>query len=85
MNLLKKFTKHSGVCFIVWCYSSMVCQAQAVIYPGPGTLKPSAEYSVKVDGRDAFVYASPVPAAYCSFDMSGPVEVIIKTAYSVEV
>jgi len=56
----------------------MVCQAQAVIYPGPGTLKPSAEYSVKVDGRDAFVYASPVPAAYCSFDMSGPVEVIIK-------
>ncbi len=78
MNLLGKFAKHSGVWFNVWCYSSMVCQAQAVIYPSPGTLKPSAEYSVQVNGQDAFVYSSPVPAAYCSFDMSGPVEVIIK-------
>ena len=52
--------------------------AQATIYPAPATLAPSEAYQVKVNGKSAFVYASPVPAAYCAFEMSGPVEIVLK-------
>lgn len=48
------------------------------IYTPPEGLKPSEEYTVQVNGKNAFVYASPVPAAYCSFDMSGAVDITIK-------
>lgn len=57
---------------------SMAAVAQAVVYPFTKGLKPSEEYEVKVNGKDVFVYASPVPAAYCSFDIEGPVEIWIK-------
>jgi hypothetical protein len=52
--------------------------AQTGIYPVPAGLKPSAEYKVSVNGRDAFVYQSPIPAAYCSFDIEKPSEIVIK-------
>ena len=45
---------------------------------GPVGLSPSADYRVWVGGRQVFVYASPVPAAWCSFELSGPVTVTIK-------
>jgi hypothetical protein len=48
------------------------------IYPTPKGLHPSQDYEVTVNGKKTFVYASPVPAAYCSFDMSGPVDITIK-------
>ena len=62
-------------CCILFYFTS---NAQEIIYPTPAGLKPSAEYQVTINGKDAFVYASPVPAAYCSFDMSGSVEISIK-------
>jgi hypothetical protein len=52
--------------------------AQVVIYPSPAGLAPSADYQVTINGREAFVYASPVPAAYCSFELDTPVVVRIK-------
>lgn len=54
------------------------------IYPAPAGLKPSADYRVFVNGQEAFVYASPIPAAWCSFEMNGPVEVTIQTARDVK-
>ena len=64
---------------IIYCLiSTSVTIAQPVLYPAPEGLSPSAEYSVKINGKDAFVYASPVPAAYCSFDINGAVEITIK-------
>lgn len=52
--------------------------AQPVIYPAPMGVSPSEDFRVWIDGREAFVYSSPVPAAYCSFDIHGPVNVTIK-------
>jgi hypothetical protein len=48
------------------------------IYPIPKGIKPSPDYEVFINGKKAFVYAAPVPAAYCSFDMSTPVDITIK-------
>lgn len=52
--------------------------AQPTIYPVPAGLSPSPDYEVFVNGQKVFVYASPIPAAFCSFDINGPVQVIIK-------
>jgi hypothetical protein len=45
--------------------------AQATIYPAPEGLQPSPDYKVFIDGKEVFVYASPVPAAYCGFELRG--------------
>lgn len=39
---------------------------------------PATEYAVTVNNKSVFVYQLPVPAAYCSFDVAGPIEVVIK-------
>lgn len=65
------------VCLLISC-NAIAGTSQAIIYPAPQGLPASADYEVSVNGKEVFVYASPVPAAYCSFDMSGPVEIIIK-------
>lgn len=49
-----------------------------VVYPFPKDVKPAADYSVFVNGKEAFVYASPIPASYCAFDIGGPVDIVIK-------
>ncbi|PWT95986.1 MAG: hypothetical protein C5B52_16720 [Bacteroidetes bacterium] len=48
------------------------------IYPAPEGIIPSQSYRVQVNGESAFVYNSPIPAAFCSFDMNGPVDIIIQ-------
>ncbi|CAN5825120.1 hypothetical protein BH24BAC1_BH24BAC1_17790 [soil metagenome] len=53
-------------------------RAQVTVYPAPANLAPSEAYRVEVNGKPVFVYQSPVPAAYCSFDMVGPVEIVVK-------
>ncbi|MCY7422712.1 MAG: hypothetical protein LH478_13335 [Chitinophagaceae bacterium] len=65
------------ICMVVFVQAGL---AQPIIYPAPSGLQPSADYEVFVNGKKVFVYASPVPAAFCSFDMSGPVEVTIKAS-----
>ncbi len=47
------------------------------IYPIPVGLKSSDVYRVFINKQEVFVYDSPIPAAYCSFDMNGGVEIVI--------
>ena len=60
--------------------SSITCSsnAQTGTYPVTAGLKPSDEYKVTVNAKDAFVYQSPIPASYCSFDIDKPSEIVIK-------
>lgn len=58
---------------------SNVLKAQEIIYHSPDGLAPSEAFKVKKNGRNAFVYASTVPAAYCSFDMKGNTQITIQT------
>lgn len=62
-------------CFCI--FAAALCNAQ-VIYPSPEGMNPSADYHVSINGKEAFVYKSPVPAAYCGFDLDHPVTVKIK-------
>jgi hypothetical protein len=57
---------------------------QGQVYPAPVGLKPSAQYRVKVNGKDCFVYDSPVPAAYCMMDFTGPLDIEIISARDVK-
>jgi hypothetical protein len=43
---------------------------------------PSPEFKVMVDGKDILVYTSPIPLAFCSFEMSKPVEVVVRSLRS---
>lgn len=58
--------------------------AQPILYPAPAGLSASADYRVFVNGKEAFVYASPIPAAYCSFGINGPVGILIKAARDIK-
>ena len=64
--------------FLFFSALSNSVMAQEIIYPAPLGVKPSPDFGVHIEGRPAFVYASPIPASYCSFDMNGPVEIKIK-------
>ncbi len=74
----KNWFIYFAVSFSYGLVSASVTIAQPVLYPAPSGLSPSEQYSVKVNGKNAFVYASPIPAAYCSFDMNSVVEITIK-------
>jgi hypothetical protein len=43
------------------------------------TFTPSSEFRVTVDGKSVHVYSSPIPLAFCSFEMSKPVEIVVKS------
>jgi hypothetical protein len=45
----------------------------------PVSFTPAADFSVQIDGTNSMVYASPIPANFCSFVMTRPVEVTIKS------
>lgn len=40
---------------------------------------PSPEFKVMVDGRDVLVYSSPIPLAFCSFELSKPVDIVVRS------
>ena len=61
-----------------------MAQGQATIYPVPEGLQASPDYKVFVNGKEVFVYASPVPAAYCSFELHGNVQVTIKASRDIK-
>ena len=48
------------------------------MYASPQGMIASKEYSVKINGSNAYVYPSAVPAAYCSFDIGGNADIAIK-------
>lgn len=62
---------------VVLSTSSAQAAGKATVYPPPAGLLPSAEYSVRVDGKPVFVYDNP-SAAIVSFDVSGEVDVEIQ-------
>jgi hypothetical protein len=64
--------------FFQCCFFSGTTVHAQTIYPTTKGLNPSQDYEVTVNGKKTFVYDSPVPAAYCSFDMSSPVDITIK-------
>lgn len=45
----------------------------------PASFTPSPDFNVKVDGKNVLVYSSPIPAAFCSFVMTKPVEITIRS------
>jgi hypothetical protein len=81
MNVTEKFVRNTHRLSLLFTllFLFSITQAQT-LYPEPASLKPSEDYEVFVNGKKAFVYASPIPASYCSFDMNGPVEIIIRAA-----
>ncbi len=80
MKAMKRYIQTVFLLVIV----TITSYSQENIYPSPGGLTPSTDYRVWVNGKEVFVYASPVPAAYCSFDISGPVTITIKTSRDVK-
>lgn len=64
--------------FLCCCFFVTAQAGAQVIYPVTKGVSASADYSVSINGNGAFVYGSPVPAAYCGFDMDKPVIVKIK-------
>lgn len=48
------------------------------LYPAPDSVSASKSYQVTVNGRRCFVYDSPIPASFCSFEMDQPVDITIK-------
>ncbi|GEO11898.1 glycosyl hydrolase family 28 protein [Segetibacter aerophilus] len=72
-----EFKLEVSMLFLCFLSTAIITDAQT-IYPTTKGLTASQDYEVTVNGKKVFVYVSPVPAAYCSFDMSGPVDITIK-------
>jgi len=73
-----------SLCFAVLLLSRFLLYSQVTAYPEPDGFQSSPEYEVMVNGKKNFVYYSPVPAAYCSFDINGPVDIVIKVRRDVK-
>lgn len=57
----------------------VIAQNRVAVPVNQASFNPSPEFSVTVDGKNALVYSSPIPAAFCSFVMNKPVEIAIKS------
>jgi hypothetical protein len=55
-----------------------IAQSRIVIPVSPASFAPSSEFRVTVDSKNVLVYSSPIPVAFCSFDMNKPVDIVIK-------
>ncbi len=56
-----------------------IAQNRASVRVIPASFNPSPEFTVTADGKDVLVYSSPVPAAFCSFNKTKPVDIKIKS------
>ena len=76
---LRTLCKHLRfyICGGVFLSIGGVCWAnQVVVYPAPAGLQNDPEYKVEVNGKEVFVYGSPI-AGLASFNFEGPVQVLI--------
>lgn len=80
MKAMKKYIQTAFFLVVV----TITSYSQENIYPSPVGLAPSTDYRVWVNGKEVFVYASPVPAAYSSFEISGPITVTIKASRDIK-
>lgn len=69
---------------LILLFVSIISAGQVKLYPAPFGVPASATYRVYIDGKETFVYDSPVPASFCSFDMSGPVDIVIKASQDIK-
>lgn len=58
---------------------SSKAQDRIAVPVNPVSFTPAVDFSVQIDGENAMVYASPIPANFCSFVMTRTVEVAIKS------
>ena len=59
--------------------SCSIAQNRTAAPVNPVSFTSAADFSVQIDGKNTIVYASPIPANFCSFVMTKPVEVKIKS------
>jgi hypothetical protein len=69
---------------LVSCCATKKTFAQNAFATRAAPATPSGAYRVFVDKEEQFVYDSPIPAAYCSFDVKAPVTVVIKAARDIK-
>jgi hypothetical protein len=69
---------------LVSCCATKKTCAQNAFATRAAPVTPSGAYRVFVDKEEQFVYDSPIPAAYCSFDVKAPVTVVIKAARDIK-
>ena len=75
------------VLFVLSCLlfsKHQYAQAGFKVYPKPADVNPSGDFKVFINGEEAFVYSSPVPASYCLFEMSKPVDIVIKATRDIK-
>ncbi|MEP7230191.1 MAG: glycosyl hydrolase family 28 protein [Ginsengibacter sp.] len=74
----KEIFLRSFLLMFLFLFTLQITVGAVKIYPIPVGLKSSDVYRVFINEQEVFVYDSPVPAAYCSFDMNSGVEIVIK-------
>ena len=79
--LFLNFLKHTFSLVVVILLGTNLGLAQSGndVTVSPASFTPSSDFRVEVDGKNVLVYSSPIPAALCSFVMSKPVEIVIKS------
>ena len=78
--LYRNFFRFSLSSIAIMVMGTAFCSAQHEAVPvAQASFTPSSEFSVKADGKDVMVYSSPFPAAFCSIELSKPVDIIIKS------
>jgi hypothetical protein len=58
---------------------SGIAQTRNIVPLSQASFSPSPEFHVMVNGKNVLVYSSPLPAAFCIFDMEKPVDIFIKS------
>lgn len=79
--LMKDFLRHCFlILFIVLIAINLtMAQSQSMNPVSRASFKPSADFRVTIDGRNVMVYSSPVLLSFCSFEISKPVEIVIRS------
>ncbi len=80
-SFFRNFLRSSLSSIAIMVIGTNFCSAQAheAVPVFQASFKPSSEFSVKADGKDVMVYSSPFPGAFCSIELSKPVDIIIKS------
>lgn len=74
------YIKQAVLLIILFCGSiAGFAQTGNAVPLSPAGFSPSPEFLVTVNGKNVLVYSSPVPAAFCNFDMDRPVDIVVKS------
>jgi hypothetical protein len=75
------FFRYSLISVAIMATGNNFCfpQAHEAVPVARASFIPSSEFSVKADGKKVMVYSAPFPAAFCSIELSKPVDIIVKS------